>query len=102
MLLLPQEHRWQGASAASAATAEQRFEACATETKSSLKKATQAKPRKQLAIDAKSDCNSFGFIKISGFQLALGKLGQCLQNNPHNRIILDYDIKGIFDNISHE
>ena len=34
--------------------------------------------------------------------MVLGKLGQCLQKNPHNRIILDYDIKGFFDNISHE
>jgi hypothetical protein len=55
-----------------------------------------------MAIGVISGCNSFGCIKISGCQLALGKLGQCLQKNPQNRIILDYDIKGFCDKILHE
>lgn len=53
------------------------------------------------AIDAISDPNSYGFRQNRSCHNAIGKIARILQINPHNRIILDYDIKGFFDNICH-
>ncbi len=54
------------------------------------------------AIDAISDPNSYGFRRFRNCHNAIGKIAVTLQKNPHNRIVLDLDIKGFFDNINHQ
>ena len=54
------------------------------------------------AVDAISDPNSYGFRKCRNCHHAIGKIANILQKNPHNKIILNYNIKGFFDNICHD
>jgi RNA-directed DNA polymerase len=54
------------------------------------------------AIDVLSDPNSYGFRKHRSCHMAISKVSKCLVKNPQDRITLDFDIKGFFDNINHK
>jgi RNA-directed DNA polymerase len=54
------------------------------------------------AIDVLSDPYSFGFRKSRSCHMAISVAALCLQKNPEKRTVLDYDIKGFFDNIHHD
>lgn len=54
------------------------------------------------AIDVLSDPNSYGFRKYRNCHMAISKVSKCLIRNPQERMILDFYIKGFFDNLNHK
>jgi RNA-directed DNA polymerase len=54
------------------------------------------------AIDVLSDPYSFGFRKSRSCHMAISVAALCLHKNPEKQTVLDYDIKGLFDNIHHD
>ena len=54
-------------------------------------------------VEMTSDRHSYGFRKFRSAKMALGALRVNLRSNPqlYNKYVLDADIKGFFDNISH-
>ena len=54
------------------------------------------------AIDVLSDTYSFGFRKHRSCHMAIGIVAKCLSINPDWRVVMDFDIKGLFDNIHHD
>jgi len=55
-------------------------------------------------VESQSDKHSYGYRKHRSTKHALGYLRQLLysKGNMKNKYVLDADIKGFFDNISHE
>jgi RNA-directed DNA polymerase len=55
-------------------------------------------------IECSSDSHSYGFRKYRSAKMAMGALRVNLrsQSDHYNKYVLDADIKGFFDNISHE
>jgi RNA-directed DNA polymerase len=55
-------------------------------------------------VECTSDTHSYGFRKFRSAKMALGALRVNLRSNPdhYDKYILDADIQGFFDNISHE
>ena len=53
-------------------------------------------------VESNSDTHSYGFRKHKSTKNALGHLRNHIKSvGPENKFILDADIKGFFDNISH-
>jgi group II intron reverse transcriptase/maturase len=55
-------------------------------------------------VECKSDTHSYGFRKFRSAKMAIGALRVNLRSNPdhYDKYVLDADIKGFFDNISHD
>jgi RNA-directed DNA polymerase len=54
------------------------------------------------AIDPISDADSYGFRKRRNCHMAIGRIQNILRRVPANKIVIDADIKGFFDNIHHK
>jgi len=55
-------------------------------------------------IEKTGDRNSYGFRKMRNAKMAIGALRSQLKSNQqlYDKCVLDADIKGFFDNISHD
>jgi RNA-directed DNA polymerase len=55
-------------------------------------------------VEMQSDRHSYGFRKHRNAKMAIGALRIYLRSNEYNydRYVLDADVKGFFDNISHQ
>lgn len=55
-------------------------------------------------VEMQSDRHSYGFRKYRNAKMAIGALRVYLKSEEHNynRYVLDADVKGFFDNISHQ
>ena len=55
-------------------------------------------------VETTSDPNSYGFRKFRSAKMAIGAVRRNLRSEPahYDKFVFDADIKGFFDNISHE
>lgn len=55
-------------------------------------------------VEMQSDKHSYGFRRHRNAKMAVGALRVYLRSNEYNydRYVLDADVKGFFDNISHQ